>query len=183
MTQGTRNAFHQQTGLSHYEAEHTPVQGPETFPFTTPPGLLAFYHAMNLPMVPPSITVGSLYALPLRTEDRSKTKVADAVLSLPYARQLHQVKCSKCLWDNLVEYAKAMDVNRPNTYQVNHAIATRGSQMRAICGLFGWFQKQLFSTQHLVNSEPDVQDVVFNDLISFANEELKVSTYSAPMPS
>lgn len=182
-SQVSRNDFFQRTGLLHYEAQDTPVQGQESFPFENPPGLATFMTAMNIPIVPLNISVGTMFALPLRTEDRSKTKVAESVLTLPFASQLHQVRCSSNLWDNLVEYAAARHMHRPNTYQINHAIATRGSQMRAICGLFGWFQKQLYRTQHLVNSEPDVQDVIFNDLISFANEALKVSTYSAPMLS
>lgn len=169
------DGFQQQTGMRFYQQGEYPVQGPVGFPFASPPALNIIRQAMHIPTAPPTLSVGCMYALPCRTRDDSRTNIAEAIMTLPRERQLHQVRCSAVFWDNLEEYAKASDINRPNTYAVNDAIANRGSQVRAIGALYGWFQKQIPRTQHLVNSEPDVQDIIYSELVSFANEELKVS--------
>lgn len=67
-----------------------------------------------------------------------------------------------------------METGMTNTFTTNAAIAARGSQTKAIFALQGWLQKKLHQAQHLVNSEPDMQDIIYDELITFANEMFRV---------
>lgn len=146
--------------------DHT-VQG-MGFPSADPNGV----HLYPAQRTPPSLRIGRIVPLPLRTSDNSRTGIAPSIDQLARPHRLHQVRCSNVLWSNLVSYAKGDGVR--HTFNTNEVIATRRDQTRAIFALQGWFQKKLHQAEHLVNSEPDMQDIIYNELITFANEVFRV---------
>lgn len=166
------NDFHATSGLRKCSPNDFPIVQPGvqgmSFPLAPPNGM----HFFPLLHTPPSLRIERIVPLPARTRDDSRTSIAPSIDEMSHQYRLHQVRCSTVLWSNLVSYANGTGVR--NTFNENEAIATRGSQTRAIFALQGWFQKKLHQAQHLVNSEPDMQDIIYDELINFANEVFRV---------
>lgn len=149
-----------------------------TLPVQAPLGALTLGRWSKTPSVPPTLRINAMHKLPCRT-GTSKTGVSKMVEALPVEEQLHTIRKSSELWKNLVNYAieHHPTAARPNTSSMNASVAEVENQVKSVYAMHGWYQWQQQVTSHLVNSEADIQDVLYSELIMYANESLKVSLH------
>lgn len=149
-----------------------------TLPVQAPLGALTLGRWSKTPNAPPTLRINAMHKLPCRT-GTSKTGVSAMVEALPVKDQLHTIRKSSELWKNLVNYAieRHPTATRPNTFSMNASVADVENQVKSVYAMHGWYQWQQQVTSHLVNSEADIQDVLYTELIMYANESLKVSLH------
>lgn len=149
-----------------------------TFPIPEPLGATTVGRLSQTPNTAPSIAVRPMFRMPCST-GKSRTKIAPLVKDLPMKNRLHTVRVSAQLWSNLVVYATATPENadQRGTFTVNRANASVLDQTKSVFAIHGWYQRQQLATDHIVNSEADVQDALYSDLFLYVNDCLKVTYY------
>lgn len=167
---------------TQYHSNIPPLAGSQlhqvTFPIPAPLGAATVGRLSQTPNTAPSIAVRPMFKMPC-SPGISRTKIASMVKDLPMKNRLHTVRVSRQLWSNLVAYATATPENadQRGTFTVNQANASALDQIKSVFAIHGWYQRQQLATDHIVNSEADIQDALYSDLFQYVNDCLKVTYF------